>query len=479
MTPEIAEGRHRRHLNSGTAILSMLGVLAFGPAVQAQQASQNEGIVEHAGTLPDGTDWLIKVPENWNGVLVRDLDFAAGNEPARFQDLLERGYALGGLARHALRRWQYDPQREIYNLEAVQTIFEEQYDPKWVIQFGCSGGGLVTAASAEDFADRIDGAVVLSAHFPMWIMASYFDTWFAMKALLGEAYVRAGLGSASDLQVVNMPNYTGPDGRTFADIQQSWRSAIETLGATPEGRARIALAFAIGQLSPWQVADEPLPDPVTAEALAELIVPSALRIAEAPGGSSRVMFENAASGQQPSANENVDYAVFFGNASPFMKELVEYLYDEAGLDINDDIDRINAAPRVTASDYALEFWSQAGRTADGDIKVPTIRVHSLGDNSIPYSLMQGYEFLVEEKGNTNLYRQALLEFTDHCKFEAAETTALVGVMVERLETGEWPDTSPEALNDRAAALGTGEVPRFIPEGEWRVGNYNRAWTPAQ
>ena len=172
--------------------------------------------------------------------------------------------------------------------------------------------------------------------------------------------------------------------------------------------------------------------------------------------------------------EGIDYAAFYENASPIMKELVEDLYAEAGLDIDEDIERINSAPRITASDYALEYWGQPGRTADGNLLVPTIRVHSLGDNSIPYSLMQGYQALVEEKGKTDLYRQSLLKFTDHCGFETAETTALVEVMMERLETEEWPDTSPEALNAAAAELDLDEA-RFMEEDGWRVEEYNRTW----
>lgn len=468
MTFDTLEKSYRKYLKSGTAAFALLAMLAASPVAQAQK------IEEISGTLPDGTAWLISVPTDWNGVLLRDLDYAANSQTERFTDLLSRGYAFAGLARHPMRTWQYDPQREIHNLEAVQTIFEEQYDPEWVLAFGCSGAGFVSLAAAEDFSDRIDGAVVLAAHIPVWIMNSYLDGWFAMQTLLADAYEEAGLGSASDLSIVNMPNGAGSDVRTIGDIQASWRSAVETLGETPEGRARLALAFAIGQWSPWEAADQPFPDPLTSEALADQLVPSALRLTGTVGGQSRVMFENAASGQQLSGNEGIDYAAFYDTASPIMKELVEHLYAEAGLDIGEDIERINSAPRIAASDYALDYWSQPGRTADGDLQVPTIRVHSLGDNSIPYSLMQGYQALVEEKGTTDLYRQSLLKFTDHCGFEASETTALVEVMMERLETGEWPDTSPEALNAVAAELDLGEA-RFMEEDGWRVEEYNRTW----
>ncbi|MAM60280.1 MAG: hypothetical protein CMH11_02180, partial [Maritimibacter sp.] len=102
---------------------------------------------EHSGVLPDGTTWLIRVPENWNGRLLRDLDFASfihvpGYAP-RYDDLLARGYAFAGTARHPMNFLQYDPQREILNLQTVQDTFTQlESEPDMVMQYGCSGGGL-------------------------------------------------------------------------------------------------------------------------------------------------------------------------------------------------------------------------------------------------------------------------------------------------------------------------------------------------
>ena len=63
---------------------------------------------ERKGHLPDGTGYLIRTPGDWNGVLVRDLDFASGADDPdradRFKDMLARGYAVAGTARHPLRQ---------------------------------------------------------------------------------------------------------------------------------------------------------------------------------------------------------------------------------------------------------------------------------------------------------------------------------------------------------------------------------------
>lgn len=151
-----------------------------------------------------------------------------------------------------------------------------------------------------------------------------------------------------------------------------------------------------------------------------------------------------------------------------MKDLVETLYADAGLDLEADLARIDGAPRIAASDYALDFWSEPGRTVTGDIQIPVIRMHMLGDNAIPYSLMYGYQDLVEEQGRDDLYRQVLVRSAGHCEFTPAESTAAVEALVERLETGTWPDTSPDALNALAEALETGTEARFMSDEAWRI-----------
>lgn len=85
--------------------------------------------------------------------------------------------------RHRLRMHQDDPVREIANLD---RLTERCGRPGRVIQHGCSGGGHLTLAVAEDFPDRVEG-------------------WFALQMLLGPAYEAAGHGAASDLAI------TGPE----------------------------------------------------------------------------------------------------------------------------------------------------------------------------------------------------------------------------------------------------------------------------
>src|SRR5580765_6665283 len=95
------------------ATIAFFAALAALPVRVASQSS----FTEDGGDLPDGTEYLMRVPPNWNGTLLRDLDYASGAEAPRWAALLEKGYALAGTGRHRLRLYQYDPQREIADLD--------------------------------------------------------------------------------------------------------------------------------------------------------------------------------------------------------------------------------------------------------------------------------------------------------------------------------------------------------------------------
>jgi hypothetical protein len=204
---------------------------------------------------------------------------------------------------------------------------------------------------------------------------------------------------------------------------------------------------------------------------------SALRIAQSPGGEARIMFENAAQGQQLSWNDDVDYAEFLRNANPAVKKAVEELYKKAGLSLEGDIKRINDAPRLKASSHALKFWNAPGRNVIGRPKIPVLRLHMVGDYQIPYTLVHGYMAAVSANGKDDLVRTAFVRSTGHCNYTAAESAATIEVLMQRLKTGTWPDTRPEKLNALADSLETNTKARFMPIEGYGVAKFNRAWIP--
>ncbi len=440
---------------------------------------------EERGHLPDGTEYVIRVPAAWTGVLIRDLDFASGlvnpERVDRFRDLASRGYAIAGTARHRLRQWQYDPAREIANHDILLDRFIAAYGtPECVLQYGCSGGGHLGLAIAENFSERVDGVVALAAHCPVWLMNSFLDGWFALKVLLTEYYVGAGLGRAEDLVVAELPNdgSAHPTGHGMeGKIPDAWRKAFAAAQADGLGRARMALAFALGQWGAWLADGTPQPALDDPQAKQEAMYHSAMRLAQSPGGEARIMFENAAQGQQLSWNDGIDYADFLESANPALKNAVLALYGKAGADLAEDLARLAAAPRIEASPHALDFWAAPGRNTVGRPEMPVIRLHMIGDYQIPYTLMLGWEAAARENGYGDLFRTALVRRTGHCNFTTAESAVAVETLRVRLKTGDWPDTAPDALNARAKALETGTEAQFIARTGYEVPRFNRTWVP--
>ena len=189
------------------------------------------------------------------------------------------------------------------------------------------------------------------------------------------------------------------------------------------------------------------------------------------------MFESAADGRQLSWNTGVDYREFFENGNESYKAAVRALYAEAGLDLEADLDRINAAQRVEASQYALDFWNAPGRNHRGTPRIPLLRMHEVGDFQVPMVIVGGYTDLVGENGADSLYRTAFIDAPTHCGFNPAEAAAAVETVMQRLDSGSWAETSPQAMNARADGLGASVSPRFIDNGPYMPKAYNRTWRP--
>ena len=346
----------------GIAIAVLVGVTALPGRAVAQITYAEEG-----GTLNDGTRYLMRVPSNWNGTLIRDLDYVTRIDDARYLDMLVRGFAVAGTARHE-RRWVgfYDPAREIAHLNTVLDLFEERFRaPDRVIQYGCSGGGHVTLAVAEDFSDRVDGAVAFAAHTPVWFMNTMLDGWFVLKALL-----------APDLEIVDLPREAGSLRPGYAPLVFAWRQVIDAAQETPEGRARLALAVTIGQWPDWVNPTNQNPDREDVAALQLSMYRTLRQFTSNVGGLSRFMFESAADvrSTQLSWNTGVDYGEFFSNGNEDDRRAVRELYEQAGLDLEADLEEINAFPRISADVEALEYWGAPGRTVEGDPQVPLLRI---------------------------------------------------------------------------------------------------------
>src|SRR5216684_937877 len=213
-----------------------------------------QGGVTKTGTLADGATYLIEVPANWNGTLflyshgyvppgslnpARDV-----GDPFTRSFMLSSGFALAGSS-YATTGWAIH--EAIPDQIAVLDLFKLMVgEPKRTIAWGHSLGGMVTAALIQTHPDRFDAALpmcgVLSGGVATWNTA--LDSEFAFKTLLG----------VTRLQLVNIANPS-----VNFEIAEG---ALAQAQATPQGRARIALAGALGDLPGWftPLSPEPAPD---------------------------------------------------------------------------------------------------------------------------------------------------------------------------------------------------------------------------
>ena len=447
-TPRSCNGRHTTFTTSLLMVGLWLAVTATVITTSRTASAQFVAFQEIGGTLPDGTEFLIRVPQNWNGTVINDLDYAQSPNSAFRMYWLSQGYATSGTERHPLRRYQYDPLSEVDNQVRVLDLLEAKFGkPTRVIQYGQSGGGLVALGMAEVRPDRVDGVVSACFQVPIPNHNMRVDTFFSLRALIAPD---------SDLQIVDVPDDTNP-------IEAAWHEAVTAAQQTPEGRARIALAMTIGQLASWNDPNRPQPDPRNVHAVQEEMFHSLGRIIN-QNFSTRFMVEQAGHGRM-TWTTGIDYKEFFNNGDREQKRVVRALYREAGLDLQADLVQINQAPRIEPDlDVIDGFWRVSPRTLNGDPKVPVFHMGQIGDDQTSQVQMQGYEARVRDQGLNHLYRQAVVEGAGHCGFTVSERAAAVETVMHLLDTGRWGNTSPQKLNALASSLNVDESGSFVTTG---------------
>lgn len=403
------------------------------------------------GQLTDGTPYAFARPTRWNGAVLVDLDFAAGGPASPLTaSLLARGYAVGGTTR-MVTGWNIA--RAIDNQAEALGRFEVAFGrARYAIAEGRSMGGMVAAGVAQVHPDRFDAAVPmcggLGGAVGQWNQK--LDTVFTLKTLLFRD---------TALPVTGIPD-------DVPGLQQRWVSAMTSAQATAAGKARIALAAAIGQVPGWGLAADGTPTPVPDGRDADGVEHGMfLALAGGPlpylgqAVSSRRAIEQLAGGN-PSWNTGIDYGRQLAKAAPEQQNAVRRLYARAGLDLRADLGRLAAEPRVPADPAAVRYLER-GIVFTGRLRVPVLTVNGTGDQISTVAQQQSYGALVARAGNASLLRQTYVQTAGHCTYTTGEQQAAVDRMLTRLRTGHWPDTAPAAMN-RLAAAADGVAGRYLP-----------------
>lgn len=429
-------------------LLALLGSLAFN--VHAARASGPETLTG----IIDGASYLIEVPASWNGTLVLySHGYVAPGQPNPATDvgdpvtrgwLLAHGYALAGSS-YSATGWAL--QQAFHDQIALLDFFDAHVgQPTRTIAWGHSLGGIITAGLVQNNPQRFDAALpmcgVLAGGVGTW--NTVLDAAFAFNLLLG--------GNA--LQVVHITN-------PLANFNNA-EGLLTAAQATPQGRARVALVAAMGDLPGWFGATTPEPaatDYVTQEAnqfLWEKFVDFQFLWVL------RAELESRAGGN-PSWNTGVNYRVQFAHSID--QDEVIALYARAGLSLDDDLNTLQNAPRIAADPGAVDYLSQF-INFNGQINIPVLTMHTTGDGLVVNQDEQAYASDVRAAGNNGLLRETFVHRAGHCTFTPAETITAFQTLINRLDTGTWDGTTdPDTMNAEAAALGPSAnvlPPSFIP-----------------
>jgi pimeloyl-ACP methyl ester carboxylesterase len=404
------------------------------------------GVTTIAGTLPtnDGATYLIEVPAKWNGTLfLYSHGYVIPGSPNPARDvgdpftrffLLSSGYALAGSS-YATTGWAIH--EALLDQIAVLDLFQIVVGkPKRTIAWGHSLGGIITAGLIQRNPERFDAALPMCG-----VLSGGVATW--NTALDGEFAFKTLLAPGTGLQLVNITNPVNLD---IAEV------ALAQAQATPQGRARIALAGALSDLPGWftPLSPEPAPDDFAGQEFNQFLWDQQVDFPFV--FAFRAELEARAQGN-PSWNTGVDYRRQFERS--IGREEVRALYEQAGLDLEDDLERLNEAARISADPEAVRYLER-NIIFNGEIHIPVLTLHTKGDGLVVVQNESAYREVVEEAGNQRFLRRTFVDRAGHCTFTPAETIAAARTLINRLDTGRWDDVDPSDLNHAAAALG----PRF-------------------
>jgi pimeloyl-ACP methyl ester carboxylesterase len=345
---------------------------------------------------------------------------------------LSKGYALAGSS-YAGTGWAVED--ALHDQIAVLDTFDRLVaHPRRTIAWGHSMGGITTAGLVQKHPERFSGAVALCG-----VVAGSPGFW---NQLLDSAFAFNTLLAAGQLQLVHI---TDPV-TNLANAE----SILNDSQSTPQGQARIALVAALVDSPGW--GEDPLSPPPSPTDYTTLEANQFFSLGSGYDFplyfALRSEVEKRAGGN-PSWNTGVDYQKQL-NLSVGRAE-VESLYKKAGLSLAADLERLSNAARIAADPVAVNYFTQ-NIALDGEIRVPVLTVHTVGDDIVNVQNEQAYAAIVHKVGHDSLLRETFVQRAGHCQFTSAETIAALQALLGRLDTGEWKGTDAKALNAAASAL---------------------------
>ena len=444
----------KRYLLFLMVLLTLLSVFSLALTKAANAETRVTGIPQKC-VNPNGTTlkqgmlggayYTIEVPSNWNGTLAlysHGYVFSTqpllnpapdASDPLTEATLLTDGYALAGSS-YSQNGWAL--QQAFHDQIALLNFFDATCGhPTRTVAWGHSLGGIITAGLIQLFPDRFVGALPMCG-----VLAGGIGTW---NQALDSAYAFDVLLAGDSLPIVHLTDPT-----TAYNQAEAILTAAQN---TPQGKARIAMFTALGDIPGWfdPASPEPGKTDYTTREQNQFLWESQVDFLFA--FYARAELEGRAGGN-PSWNTGVDYRDQLQNSVD--KNEVFALYKQAGLSVDKDLNALNTAPRINADPNAKQYLNNY-ITFNGDLNMPVLTMHTTGDGLVVNQQEQAYDDVVDWRGDANLLRQVFVHRAGHCSFTPAETVTAFSTLIHRLDSGQWGNTTnPGLMNKEALALGS-------------------------
>jgi pimeloyl-ACP methyl ester carboxylesterase len=426
------------------ALLALVGAALATPVAALATADPPPEI----GTI-DGANFIIEMPASWNGTLVlyshgyrtpgTPMTPQDAGDPATGAWLVANHYAIAGSS-YSTTGWAL--QQAFHDQIALLDHFQAEHGkPLRTIAWGHSLGGIITGGLIQLNPERFDGALpmcgVLAGGPGVWNQG--LDAEFVFKTLSSNP-------AAAGLQLVNITNTGFGPGSNFALAE----AVLAGEQATPQGQARLALAAAVGDTPGWydRFSAEPAASDYATREYNQFLWDANVDFPFLFALRAELEFR---AGGNPSWNTGVDYARQLERS--INADEVMALYDQAGLSLQADLDKLEATARIAATPSAVDYLEKY-IVFNGDIEQPVLTMHTTGDGLVLNQDEQAYASVVRSAGNASLLREVFVHRAGHCSFTPAETITAFNTLIERLNKGHWNDSNqPAKMNPAAAALG--------------------------
>jgi hypothetical protein len=352
--------------------------------------------------------YRIEVPTNWNGDLVMwahgfrgtGLELTVDNHPLRAL-LISQGYAW---AASSYDRNDYDITSGVQSTHALLKRFNGVVSkPNRVYMTGASMGGHITAVAIEQYPNTFDGAMPVCGAIGDYALFDYFLDFNLAAQQLGTGNSKFPVVDAEYIGVTVPEIKSGLEAAPGAwpfvlNVQgQRHKDLVEQRSGGERPNFDEAFAF-------WNS------------------IPSAT-------GRGNFMFElGLGDGSLPrapgSATQNVDTIYQFDN-DPSLTP--------AEQDLNDNIVRVTADSQTRRSNGL----AQVPRIS-GDIGIPVLTLHNLGDLFVPVLNEVVYAKNVRAQGKSSLLVQRAIRGVLHCDFTTAEFSSAFIDLVQWVELGDKP-----------------------------------------